>query len=645
MSVPEPDPRRGVNREMFRLLVESVKDYAIFMLDTSGHVATWNIGAQRIKGFSADEIVGKHFSTFYPADDVAAGKCERELEGAARDGRFEDVGWRVRRDGTRFWANVVISAMRDDTGTLVGFSKVTRDLTERKVAEEEQLARLSAEERFRLLVESVHDYALYMLDHEGNVATWNIGAQRITGYSADEILGNHMSVFYVDSDVHAGRCENELDHAIREGRCFEEGWRVRKDGTQFWASITLTTIRDRTGMLVGFANVTRDLTDRKRAQDEQTARLAAEQANRAKDEFLAMLGHELRNPLAPILTALQLMKLRGDDKSSKEQQIIERQVMHMIHLVDDLLDIARITRGKIELRRQRLDIRGILAKAVEVASPMMEQRHQHFESATPSHPVIAEVDDARLTQVFANLVTNASKYTPKGGHVFVSVRVGSGKLCVDVRDDGIGIDGELLPRVFDLFVQGRQTAARPAGGLGLGLTLVRTLVELHHGTVAARSDGLGKGSTFTVTLPLADGVVEPRSPMISTPTNLTTNPQRILVVDDNDDARMLLGEALIAVGHLVHTAADAVEALEAARTFKPTIAVLDLGLPVMDGYELAEHLQNTPAAERPRLIALTGYGQDGDRARTAKAGFDVHLVKPVDVKRLLESITELSATP
>jgi PAS domain S-box-containing protein len=631
--------RTTANEELFRLLVESVHDYAIFALDPEGNIATWNVGAQRIKGYSAAEMIGRHFSTFYPTEDVAAGKCEHELEVAARVGRFEDEGWRVRKDGTRFWANVVISAMRDPDGVLVGFSKVTRDLTERKRAEEEQAARLAAEERFRMLVDSVRDYALFMLDTQGRVATWNIGAARIKGYSADEIIGKHLSVFYPLDDVAAGKCEMELEGAERDGRFEDEGWRVRKDGSQFWANVVISGVRDRTGTLVGFSKVTRDLTDRKRAQAELAARLAAEQSNRAKDEFLAMLGHELRNPMAPILTALQLMKLRGDE--SKEQQVIERQVLHMIHLVDDLLDIARITRGKIELKPTCLDLRAVMTKAIEVASPLMEQRRQHFEIAAPSYPLTVEVDEARLTQVFANLLTNAAKYTPVGGHIFVSFREARDDVVIEIRDDGEGISAGLLPNVFDRFVQGTQGVERSTGGLGLGLTLVRTLVELHGGKVTAHSAGPGTGSTFTVTLRSATkGALPVKAPTIRTA--IAANPQRILLVDDNDDARMLLGEALTEIGHDVRTAGDPVEALELARQFKPTIAVLDIGLPVMDGYELAARVRAELQDSAPRLIALTGYGQADDLARSRSAGFDIHLVKPVDVKRLLDSIVALS---
>src|SRR3954463_3499762 len=253
---------------LFRLLVESVTDYAIFMLDTSGRVATWNAGAQRFKGYAASEIIGRHFSVFYPEVDVAAGKCEMELEVATSQGRFEDEGWRVRKDGSRFWANVVITALRDPAGTLIGFGKVTRDLTERKAAEER---RRVEDQRFALLVGSVTDYALLVLDPRGNITTWNAGAERIKGYTAQEIIGSHFSRFYLEDDVRAGKCEYELEVAAREGRFEDEGWRVRKDGSQFWANVVISAIRDDLGTLVGYSKVTRDLTERRRAEQETAA--------------------------------------------------------------------------------------------------------------------------------------------------------------------------------------------------------------------------------------------------------------------------------------------------------------------------------------------------------------------------------------
>ncbi|NVB78883.1 MAG: PAS domain S-box protein [Kofleriaceae bacterium] len=631
----------GSSDRLFRLLVDSVRDYAIFMLDPRGNVATWNIGAHRIKGYTADEILGQHFSKFYPEDDVRAGKCEYELEVAEREGRFEDEGWRIRKDGSRFWANVVITAVHDETGALVGFAKVTRDLTARKHAERERIDRLAAEERFRLIVESVRDYAIFMLDPTGHVATWNVGAKRIKGYDADEIIGQHFSKFYPPEVAATGLCELELEVAAREGRFEDEGWRVRKDGSTFWANVVITAVRDPEGKLIGYSKVTRDLTERKRAEDERAARLAAEQANRTKDEFLAMLGHELRNPLAPIVTALQLMRLRGDTNTAKEQEVIERQVRHMSRLVDDLLDVSRIARGKIELRKEHLDIRGIVAKAIEIVSPLLNERRHKLEVDLPERELVVDADPDRLTQVFTNLVTNAAKYTEPGGIVRVTVGEENGWASVDVRDNGTGIDPSLLPHVFDMFVQGLQPADRAVGGLGLGLTLVRQFVELHGGSVAAHSPGKNLGSTFTVRIPITEvrrqqtsGGMRPLS------YELTKHAHRVMLVDDNEDARTLLAEILESVGHEVCSVGDPHEALQRALTFKPDVAILDIGLPGMDGYELGERIRALMPDAKPRLIALTGYGQSNHRQRSIAAGFDDHLVKPVDLRSLLGSLAK-----
>ena len=502
---------------------------------------------------------------------------------------------------------------------------------------------VESDELFELLVGSIRDYAIFMLDPKGNVATWNTGAERLKGYTADEIIGRHFSTFYPEDDEEdkVAKCDRELEIAAREGRFEDEGWRIRNDGTPFWANVVISPVRDKHRRLVGFSKVTRDLTERKRSEEERAARLAAEQANRTKDQFLAMLGHEMRNPLAPIVTALQLIKLRGDARSAKEYQIIERQVTHMIRLVDDLLDVSRIARGKIELKRTHLDVRDAVAKAIEVAGPLFEQRGHHFVVKSPQRPLIVDGDEARLTQVFTNLLTNAAKYTEPDGHILVSVRQTGDQVVIEVRDDGIGIHKDLLPRLFDLFVQGEQSSERAAGGLGLGLNLVRALVKLHGGVVDARSDGPGLGSSFTVRLPVVHQAV-PTAPAepLSTVFPPVQHRRRILIVDDNEDARLLLSDMLAAIGHEVRSAGDGPEALELINDFTPEVAILDIGLPAMDGYELAARLREALQGATPRLIALSGYGQATDRQRSQSAGFDRHLVKPVDLRRLLDSIVE-----
>ncbi len=342
----------------------------------------------------------------------------------------------------------------------------------------------SSDQLFRQLVDSVKDYAIFLLDPSGVVTTWNSGAQAVKGYRADEIIGSHFSRFYLEAEARSGKCEHELEVAARQGRFEDEGWRVKKDGSRFWANVVISAVRDEHGALVGFSKVTRDLTERRQAEQAALARQTAEHANRMKDEFLAMLGHELRNPLAPILTALQLLKLRGDARSVREHQVIERQVAQMTRIVEDLLDISRIARGKIELRYDTTDLRESLAKAVEMAIPMFEAKGQGFEVKVPPHPLWVLGDDARLTQIFSNMLNNAAKYTGSGGHIALRVREGESAFEIEVRDDGKGIDASLLPNVFDLFVQGYQDIARAEGGLGIGLSLVRALVELHRGTVS-----------------------------------------------------------------------------------------------------------------------------------------------------------------
>jgi PAS domain S-box-containing protein len=495
-------------------------------------------------------------------------------------------------------------------------------------------------ELFRLLVESVRDYAIFMLDPTGHVATWNIGARRIKGYSADEIIGRHFSSFYLEEEVQNGKCEYELEVAAQEGRFEDEGWRVRQDGTRFWANVVISSVRDRHGTLVGFAKVTRDLTERKRAQEEQAARLAAEEANRAKDEFLAMLGHELRNPLAPIATALQLMQLRGDSRTSKEQQIIERQVQHMIRLVDDLLDVARITHGTLVLKLQQLDVREIIAKAIELASPLFEQKSHHLHIDVPDQPLLVEADDARLTQVLANILVNSARYTDSGGHISVAAQARADGISVRISDDGRGIQPEFLPKIFDLFVQGSQGTDRSQGGLGIGLTLAHRLLQKQGGSVIAESPGLGRGSTFTVRLPAVTAKANDGAPQSLRPGFAqVARSLRVLVVDDNEDAAVMLAEILQAVGHDVQMAVDAAEAIRITRRFRPEVAILDIGLPVMDGYALATRLGAELGDAVPRLIAVTGYGQQHDRERSLRSGFTAHLVKPVDVQQLLALVS------
>lgn len=409
---------------------------------------------------------------------------------------------------------------------------------------------------------------------------------------------------------------------------FEDGASARR-----WVAFSMTPLYDEAGRISRMAATGIDVTERRQTQE------ALAEANSSKDEFLAMLGHELRNPLAPITTALQLMKLRSGDEVAKERTVIERQVEHLMRLVDDLLDVSRITRGKIDLRLQRLELSGVVANAIEIASPLLEQRRHHLKIEVPSSGLAVDGDPVRLTQVVSNLLTNAAKYTDPGGHIAVRGAREGGEVVLRVNDDGFGISPQMLPRVFDLFAQERQTIDRARGGLGLGLAIVRTLVKAHGGTVSVDSAGPGQGSEFTIRLPAVPAAEDarPRHTQTTAQPSSGADRRRILIVDDNTDAAELLGELLDLMGHETRVAFDGPSALEIVRTFQPDIAVLDIGLPVMDGYELARRLRELPSLQRTRLVALTGYGQLSDRHGSAAAGFNAHLVKPIEIA-LLEAL-------
>ena len=610
--------------DAFAQLVNSVRDYAIFLLDRTGRVVSWNPGAERIKGYSAAEILGQHFSVFYADEANQRRWPDQELKLAEEHGRFEDEGWRVAKGGRLFWANVVITALRDAKGELRGFSKITRDLTERQ--QREELLRRS-EERFRLLLEGVKDYAIFMLDRDGRVASWNAGAQRMKGYSAQEIIGQHFSAFYSRDALDKKWPEQELAMAREHGRFEDEGQRVRKNGTTFWAHVVVTPLYDAQGTLMGYAKVTRDLTDRKRVE-------ALEKAERQTNEFLAMLAHELRNPLAPISNALNLLSRKPASDATEQwvREVLQRQTGQMSRLVDDLMDVSRITRSAISLVRKPVDMRHVARVAADASLQWVEERRHALSLDLPDHELVVLGDEARLVQVMQNLLDNAAKYTPEGGRIEVRARREDGAVLVAVQDNGVGMENEMLRSAFELFRQGRQALDRPEGGLGVGLTLVQRLVAMHGGTVEALSAGPGKGSELRVRLPAADGAA--LLPEDGKPPPARQRALRVVIVDDNQDAANALRLLLEGDGHEVKLAGDGVSGLALAREYKPDYLLLDIGLPRLSGYEIAASLRADPAMKDTTIVAITGYGQVHDRNRTAAMGFDHHLTKPVEFSTL-----------
>ncbi|HEY0824147.1 MAG TPA: PAS domain S-box protein [Ramlibacter sp.] len=617
--------------QRLQLLIEAVTDYGIFLLDPEGHIVSWNSGAQKLKGWRRDEILGQHFSVFYPAEAKASGWPQEELRLAKARGRFEDEGWRLRKDGSRFWANVVITALYGPMGELTGFAKITRDLTERR-QQEEQL-RVS-EERFRLLVDSVRDHAIFMLDTDGIVQSWNAGAQAIKGWDAAEIVGRHFRAFYTPEDQAARKPELELEAARANGRVEEEGWRVRKDGSLFWADAVVTAVYGADGQLRGYAKVTRDMSERRRLEE-------LERSSRRMNEFLAMLAHELRNPLAPIRNAVTIMQLEtlASPVLRNCRDVIDRQLTHVTRLVDDLLDVGRLTTGKITLRKELVRLGDVVARGVEIARPIIAARRHAFTLEQPQEPVYVQGDATRLSQVLQNLLVNAARYTPEGGRIQLRVSTIDSFVYLAVSDNGRGIAPENLQAIFQLFVQADTgTSAGSESGLGIGLTLARTLTEMHGGSIDASSPGLGQGSTFTVRLPIASQVAIREDEQRR---GEAAGGLRVLVVDDNRDSADSATDVLRLLGNQVECAYDGESGVAMARRLKPHMILLDLAMPGMDGFEARRRLREGAGdGSSALLVAMTGFGNEEDKRRTREAGFDAHLTKPVELDALVALLNE-----
>jgi PAS domain S-box-containing protein len=490
-----------------------------------------------------------------------------------------------------------------------------------------------SEERFRLLVDAVQDCALFMLDTAGRVVSWNSGARRIKGYDEAEIIGRHFSIFYPAESVASGWPDEELRIARERGRLEDEGWRIRKNGSRFFANVVITPVRDDQGTLLGYAKVTRDMSESKRLAE-------LENSSRRMTEFLSMLAHELRNPLAPMRNAVSLMQLQEIEQPNLRhgRDVIDRQLTHLTRLVDDLLDVGRIATGKILLRKQAISFREVLMLAIEAARPLVESRGHHLTTDLPDDPVEMLGDSARLVQAVHNLLGNAAKYTAPGGHIHLAVRLEAQAVSVEITDTGRGISPEALPRVFDLFVQETHSTLPGENGLGVGLTLARSVAEMHGGTVAAESPGVGQGSTFTLRLPRTESAhpgVQEDAALVAVPEG---GEWRTLVIDDNQDAADSMVAMLDVLGHRACAAYGGDLGLIEAMNFKPHLVLLDLNMPGVDGFTVLRRLKDMPPLARTYFAAVTGYGRQEDIARSLEAGFDLHLTKPISVDQVLAAI-------
>ena len=493
-------------------------------------------------------------------------------------------------------------------------------------------------ERYRVIVEGATGFAIFTFDTRGVITTWNAGAREMLGYDEEEILGQNFRVIFTAEDLQARQADEEMRIAALEGRALDERWHLKKGGEPFWAQGLVMPLRDEDDRTRGFLKIIRDMTEQRRLEEALRARTEElERADVHKNEFLAMLSHELRNPLAAIRNAVTLATLSGTREDLEwSRDVTARQVKNFAHLIDDLLDVSRISQGKIQLRKEVADAGPIVQHAAEVVGPLVRQRgHELLISYTSSRLAI-EADTTRLEQILVNLLTNAAKYTPPGGRIQLIAGVEGADLVCRVRDNGVGISPELLPRIFDLFAQADRSLDRSEGGLGIGLTLVRSLAELHGGTITAASDGLDKGSEFTLRLPAALGPAAGAAPRGAEKKRL---PQmRVLVVDDNEDTALGMSRLMRLSGHSVRVAHSGPAALEVARDLGPEVVILDIGLPGMDGYEVAVRLRREAGCGAAIIIAVSGYGEDQAMRRSEEAGFDHHLVKPVDFDALLAAI-------
>jgi len=622
----------------FELLLNAVTDYAIYLLDAEGYVSSWNSGAKRFKGYSADEIIGRHFSLFYTEEDRKRGLPQRALDIAAAEGRFEAEGWRVRKDGSRFWTSVVIDPVLDDAGTLIGFAKVTRDITEKKRTAQ---ALFESEQRFRLLVQGVRDIAIYMLDAEGHVTNWNPGAEAIKGYRADEVIGRDSAIFYTPEDRESGEPQRALETALRDGKYETEAWRVRKDGSRFWASVVIDPVYDEAGGLVGFAKITRDVTERRRAQEEiEKAREALSQAQKmeAVGRLTGGVAHDFNNLLTIIRSSIGLLRRPGvsDEKRERYLDAIADTADRAARLTGQLLAFARRQPLRPELFEVADRIRGLeqiigtsLGAPITVEIDIQEDVGK------------VEADPNQFETALLNIVINARDAMQSGGSLRLSARRvddlpggedrpprSEGFVAVEIQDSGTGMDEQTLGRIFEPFF----TTKEINKGTGLGLSQVYGFVKQSGGEIDVESR-VGEGTKFTLYLPRASeeaaGGPEPQSPACAA---LPGEAARVLLVEDNEQVGEFAEGLLAELGHTVTWARDSASALEliGQRRADFDIVFSDVVMPGMSGVELAQEIRK----RWPDLPVVLTSGYSHVLAQEGSHGFEL-LQKPYSMESLM----------
>lgn len=620
----------GEAEAKFKLLVDAVMDYALYMLDPEGRITTWNSGAQRAKGYTADEIVGRHFSCFFTQEDRDAGLPERALRVAAQEGRFEAEGWRIRKDGSRFFANSVIDPIRNDAGELIGFAKISRDITERR---ERELALFQAEQRFRLLVQGVKDCAIYMLDTDGIITNWNTGAAAIKGYGSDEVIGKHFSIFYTSDDRDAGAPERALATALVSGKYETEAWRVRKDGTLFWANVLIDPIYDEEGKHVGFAKITRDATDKRKAQEElEDTRSALLQAQKlqAVGELTGGVAHDFNNLLTVIGGAAEMLRKVDlpEEKRARYIDNIAATVERASTLTGHLLAFSR----RRAIRPEVIDLNIHLDAWAEILSRSLGNGIALSVKASAKNARV-EVDPTELETAVLNAAVNARDAMPGGGELLIETRdavyEGHGAVAIDITDTGIGMSEETLARVFEPFF-----TTKPIGeGTGLGLSQIHGFAAQASG-IAQISSRVGLGTTLTILLPNVDktpAAIQQKGRLASIPPGI-----RVLLVEDNIQVLHFAEQLLKDLGCQTVCATNATEALALLQEQAFDLVFTDIVMPGLSGIDLARQLH----IRAPKLPVLLATGHSDQLVGEGRVHLRV-LSKPYGAETLSAAIGEL----
>jgi PAS domain S-box-containing protein len=630
--------RAEVRREALRVTLASMGD-AVITADDAGRVASLNPVAETLTGWRRDKAKGRPLEdVFRIVNEQSRQPVENPVKKVLGLGQVVGLANHtvlIARDGTERAIDGSAAPIRDTAGQVTGVVLIFRDITERRRVDQKLVEAHAFARRLAAIVESSDDPIL-SISLDGIIQSWNDAAVRLFGYPAEQAVGRHIS-FLIPAD-RIGE-EEQILARLRAGErvAHFDTVRLRSDGQPVHVSLTISPLRDEAGWVVGASKIARDMTKEKEAEERIYGLLTElRAADRRKDEFLATLAHELRGPLAPLRNLLEVLK-RADGDGERARQAyatMDRQLSQLTRLVDDLLDVSRISRGKIELRRERVELASVVSQAVEACRPLAESAGHEVAVTLPPEPLVLDGDPVRLAQVFGNLLNNACKYTDRGGRIGLTVERQGSDVVVRVTDNGAGIPADQLGSIFEMFTQVDETLERSQGGLGIGLTLVRRLVELHGGSVEAFSEGRGRGSEFVVRLPLLSEKPRALRRRESIGDATPAPARRILVVDDNRDSAESLALLLTLSGHQTQTAHDGLEAVEAAGQFRPDVVLLDIGLPKLNGYDACRRIREQAWGLSMVLVALTGWGQDADRRRSHEAGFDAHLVKPVDLDAL-----------